>query len=301
MALSFTNRGYWALILGGSSGMGLATAKKLADEGMNIFVVHRDRRAEIPAIEASFDVIRRTGVAFQSMNVNALQEEGMTKVLDEFSSLAGSTGKIRLLFHSIAKGNLKPLIVRDSESDYPDFASLANVDGEKLVKPWENLKKSLGLEPISGQHLSEEDFRLTIHAMATSLLTWTQQCISRALFADDARIIGLTSEGNQRVWPSYAAVSAAKVTLESLVRSMAVELAHLGLRTNLIQAGVTDTPSLRMIPGNENLKLGAVFRNPSGRLTLPEDVANAVYLLCRDEASWINGAIIPVDGGERLV
>lgn len=67
----------------------------------------------------------------------------------------------------------------------------------------------------------------------------------------------------------------------------------------MLQPGITDTPSLRMIPGQEVLRAQASFRNPYGRLTLPEDVANVVYLMCRDEAAWINGALIPVDGGEK--
>lgn len=119
------------------------------------------------------------------------------------------------------------------------------------------------------------------------------------LFAEDARVLGLTSEGNQKAWHNYAAVSAAKASLEAISRSIALEFAPFGIRSNILQPGVTDTPSLRMIPGQEALKSQAAFRNPFSRLTTPEDVANAVYLMCRDEAAWINGAIIPVDGGEK--
>jgi enoyl-[acyl-carrier protein] reductase I len=55
-----------------------------------------------------------------------------------------------------------------------------------------------------------------------------------------------------------------------------------------------------MIPGSEQLKNITKKRNPFKRLTTPEDVANVVYLLTLDEASWINGAIIPADGGEHI-
>ena len=98
------------------------------------------------------------------------------------------------------------------------------------------------------------------------------------------------------MWPYYAAVSTAKVALEAIVRAMAVELAPYGLRSNIVQAGITDTPSLRMIPGSEELKASAIYRNPFGRLTTPEDVAKVISLLCTDKAAWINGALIPVDG-----
>jgi NAD(P)-dependent dehydrogenase (short-subunit alcohol dehydrogenase family) len=80
---------------------------------------------------------------------------------------------------------------------------------------------------------------------------------------------------------------------------MAVELGKYGLKTNLIQAGISATPSLMKIPDSERLLELATRRNPLGRTTKPEDVAGAIYLLCLDEASWINGSIIPVDGGEH--
>ena len=80
---------------------------------------------------------------------------------------------------------------------------------------------------------------------------------------------------------------------------MAVEFSQFGLKTNLIQAGITETSSLKMIPGSEKLMEIANSRNPLGRMTQPDDVAKAIYLLCTDEAFWINGSIIHVDGGEH--
>ena len=91
----------------------------------------------------------------------------------------------------------------------------------------------------------------------------------------------------------------AKATLESLATYMAVELSKYGLKTNLIQAGITETPSLRKIPGSEKLISMAMERNPLGRITQAVDVANVIYLLCTDEAAWINGSLIHVDGGEH--
>ena len=124
--------------------------------------------------------------------------------------------------------------------------------------------------------------------------------IEHESFAKGARNIAFTSEGNSRVWPGYAAVSAAKSALEALMRNMAVELAPLNITTNCIQAGTTETPSFLAIPGSEKLIEMAKLRNPQNRLTKPEDVANSVYLLCKKEADWINGTILKVDGGESL-
>jgi enoyl-[acyl-carrier protein] reductase I len=148
--------------------------------------------------------------------------------------------------------------------------------------------------------LQTDDFQLTIQAMGISLYDWTNAIFEARLFSDDARVISFTSEGNTKAWKNYAAVSAAKVTLEAITRNIALEYAPFGIRANCIQAGVTDTASLRMIPGSDEIKKHSLLRNPFNRLTLPEDVANVVYLLSKDEAAWINGTIITVDGGEHI-
>jgi NAD(P)-dependent dehydrogenase (short-subunit alcohol dehydrogenase family) len=103
------DRSEWALILGGSSGFGLATAIKLAHNGMSIAVVHRDRKGAMAAIEPEFQAIRETGARFLSFNLDALSPEGRKTVLDALAAEMGQ-GRIRMLMHSIAFGNLKLLV-----------------------------------------------------------------------------------------------------------------------------------------------------------------------------------------------
>ena len=148
--------------------------------------------------------------------------------------------------------------------------------------------------------LEEQDFQLTIDAMGTSLFTWVKKLLKAEILCADCRVIAFTSEGNTKAIPNYAAVSAAKVVLESITRNMAIALAPYSIKVNCIQAGVTDTASLNRIPNSELLKEEAIRRNPYGRLTTVEDVANAAYLLTMEEASWITGTTIKVDGGESL-
>ena len=114
------------------------------------------------------------------------------------------------------------------------------------------------------------------------------------------RVFAMTSAGSLQIWNSYGAVSAAKCALESHCRQLAVELAPSGITANALMAGVTDTPALRKIPGHERMLAGATARNPHGRLTRPEDVANAIVLLSRAEAGWITGNTIRIDGGESI-
>jgi len=302
----------WALILGGSSGFGLATAHKLSEHGLNICVVHRDRRGAMSRIEPEFERIRERGVTLVTFNQDALADDSRAEILDDLAQrLEAQGGRIRLLLHSIAFGNLK-LIGPEAPSKSTARATLArqlDIEEERLA---EVVDRSFaeGVDGVQGLtsppgyaqdlFLEDEDMVRTIYAMGTSLLTWTQDLLGRGLFAADARVLGMTSEGNEVAWKGYAAVAAAKVALESVSRSIAVEMAHFGLRSNIVQAGVTDTPALRLIPGNDHLKAQARTRNPFGRLTTPEDVANVIYLLSLPEAAWINGAIIRVDGGEHI-
>lgn len=292
----FTDQDQWALILGGSSGFGLAAARRLAAEGMHLLILHRDRKKEMSRIESAFTEIRNQAVQVRSFNADALRPEVRKDTIAALKEVIGDRGRVKLLLHTIAKGNLKPMAPPPRiDQSTPQEQS----EAEKPEALYQRLyERRLADLPSSTPTLQNQDFHLTLDAMAFSLYDWVQALHQAGCFATDARVIGLTSEGASRAWPFYAAVSAAKAALEAICRSIALEFAPHGIRCNLVQPGVTDTPSLRLIPGSEHLKQGAVLRNPFRRLTRPEDVANAIYLLCREEAAWINGAVIPVDGGE---
>ena len=304
----------WALILGGSSGFGIATAQKLARHGMNIAVVHRDRKGAMPAIEARFEQIRKTQVGFFAVNVDALSIDGRKAALDELGAKLGAQGRVRMLMHSIAFGNLKP-VAPSKEIDHGAEARnrLATKLGitaaalTEAVRAVFSAGEADALSSIvstlpndSDAVLEDEDFARTVYSMGTSLVTWVQDVFARKLFAADARVLGMTSEGNEIAWRGYAAVAAAKVALESVSRALAVELGPYGVRSNIVQAGVTDTPALRLIPGSDRMKAEARMKNPLGRLTTPDDVADFICLLCTDEAHWVNGALLRCDGGERI-
>ena len=111
----------------------------------------------------------------------------------------------------------------------------------------------------------------------------------------------MTSAGSHIQWESYGAVSMAKAALESASRQLAVELASDNIAANTIQAGVTDTPALRKIPGNEEMIERTLSINPSKRLTTPDDVAHIVSLIGLSDHTWMTGNIIRVDGGEDIV
>lgn len=253
---------YYALVLGGSQGLGYASALKLAQNGWNLIIVHRDRRSELENIEAKFEDIRQCDVDLKTFNLDAINSEKRKEVIDQLPEIMGVSGKIKLLLHSIAKGNLKAMT-----GDSP---------------------------------LNQTDLQITANAMAYSFYEWSKDILEAGFFGKNAKLLAFTSEGNQRVWKHYAAVSVAKSSLETLMKYMANEFAVYNITANCIQAGMVDTQSFQMIPGYETLKEAAVKRNPFQRLTRPEDIANVVCLLSKEESNWINGSIIKADGGESL-
>lgn len=253
----------WALILGASSGFGEACARALAGAGYGIFGIHLDRRAGLQKVQELVDELQAKGVGAHFFNINAADPEKMEATLDEIATLIEPGQDIGVLMHSLAFGTLRPFV------------------GEGAVTP--------------------AQMDMTLRVMAHSLVDWTRAIVDREMMGHDGRIFAMTSSGSNRVIPSYGPVSAAKAALESHCRQLASELASRRITVNALRGGVTDTPALRRIPGSDALLDGAAARNPSGRLTTPEDVAAATVALCSPDTHWITGNVINVDGGEEIM
>ena len=131
------------------------------------------------------------------------------------------------------------------------------------------------------------------NALALNLLA--QEAVP--LMRKGGRIIALSSLGASRAIPHYAFIGASKAALESVARSLAQELGPQGIRVNTVSAGVVDTNALKYFPNREQLLAEYARRTPAGPTLTPEDVANAVYLLCLPEAEMITGHTLVVDGG----
>jgi enoyl-[acyl-carrier protein] reductase III len=258
----------WALILGASSGFGGAAAVELARHGMNIFGVHLDRQATMPAVQHVIKEIKHAGRDAIFYNMNAADAIKRSETLDDIQErFAGDSHKtVKVLLHSLAFGTLKPFIAKKTDDA-----------------------------------ISQAQMEMTMDVMAHSLVYWTQGLVSRGLMKRGGRVFALTSSGGHSVLPSYGAVSAAKSALESHIRQLAMELGSHGITANALMAGVTDTPALRKIPLATRMLEIARAKNPGGRLTNPEDVAKMMVLLCEEGGAWVSGNVIGVDGGEDVV
>lgn len=264
-----SNSRKWALVLGASSGFGEAAAIALARAGRNVFGVHLDRRATLPNVERITAEIAAAGAKAVFFNVNAADEAkrgevvaAMAKALEE----EGSSGGVDVVLHSLAFGTLKPF-----------------------------------LAPEPAERISKAQMEMTLDVMASSLVYWVQEVVAAGILGAGGHVFAMTSAGGHRIWPAYGAVSAAKAALESNCRQLAVELVEKGIAVNAIRAGVTDTPALRKIPGNDRMIERCLAVHPAGRLTRPEDVAAVIVALARPETVWMTGNVLGVDGTEDLI
>lgn len=251
----------WAVILGASSGIGAACTRKLAAKGINIFGIYLRRPKD--QIVALTEELEAHGVNVVFKKMSATNEKKRQEAIQDLKNLGDI--RVKVFVHSLAFGALKPVIM-ETEKDA----------------------------------LLQRQVEMTLDVMGNSLMYWCQDLFRAGLLKKGSHIFGMTSSGSQRQWKSYGAVSMAKAALESVCRQLALELAPYGIAANTLQAGVTDTPALRKIPGNEEMIKNAESVNPHGRLTTPEDIGDAVVLIGLSESSWITGNTIRADGGEDI-
>jgi len=259
----------WALVLGASSGFGEAISLALARAGRNVFGVHLDRRATLPNVERIQSEIAVAGGKAVFFNINAADTEKRAEAVAEMKRVLAEEGNptgIDVLVHSLAFGTLKP------------FVGVAAADS-----------------------ISRAQMDMTLDVMAHSLVYWVQDVLQAGLMGPGSHVFAMTSAGGHRIWPSYGAVSAAKSALESHCRQLAVELVPARIAVNALRAGVTDTPALRKIPGNELMIEHCLAIHPAKRLTTPADVAAVLVAVARPETVWMTGNVLGVDGTEDLV
>jgi NAD(P)-dependent dehydrogenase (short-subunit alcohol dehydrogenase family) len=258
----------WALILGASSGFGEAAALALARGGRNVFGVHLDRRATLPNVERITGEIEKAGVRSEFFNINAADAAKRAETIAAISRVVSdeaNPGSVDVLLHSLAFGTLKPFLAE-----------------------------------IPADRITPAQMEMTLEVMAHSLVWWVQDLLAAGLMGAGSHVFAMTSAGGHRIWTAYGAVSAAKAALESHCRQLAVELAPKRIAVNAIRAGVTDTPALRKIPGNERMIERCLATHPAGRLTTPEDVAKAIVAVARPDTVWMTGNVLGVDGTEDI-
>ncbi len=116
---------------------------------------------------------------------------------------------------------------------------------------------------------------------------------------DGGSIINITSRSGSHPNPMTGHYGAAKAGMENLTMTMAVEWGHMGIRVNAVAPGVVVTEeTMAVLSGDRSQK--QIDTVPMGRLGRPHDIASACVYLASDEAEWVSGITLPVNGGSRI-
>jgi len=111
-------------------------------------------------------------------------------------------------------------------------------------------------------------------------------------------IVNVSSTYGHAGTPNASVYAASKHAVEGLTTSAALEVARSGVRVNAVAPGPTETGMLNRFTGNAERKAGLVSTVPLGRVGQPDEIANAIVFLCSDQASFISGHVLSVDGGK---
>jgi NAD(P)-dependent dehydrogenase (short-subunit alcohol dehydrogenase family) len=237
-----------AVVTGGASGIGAATARLFASEGARVAILDND----LPRAEQVIARIRESGGDAVAWACDVANE---SQVRDSVGRAGQYLGAIDTLFNSA--GIAMRRAVTDTEAG----------DWDRILET--NLRGSFLSSKYCLEHFSAEGGSILHVASVTGIL-------------------GVRGR---------AAYSASKGALVALTRNMAIDLAGRNIRVNCLCPGFVRTPLIKALLEDPTRRERLVAMHPLGRLGEPEDVAMAALFLASEEARWITGISLPVDGG----
>lgn len=233
-----------AVITGGASGIGLATAKKLLSEGANVVLV--DWNEDVSRIA-------------ENLNERALG------IRCDVSSDAD------------VKKCVEDIIKKYSHINY----LVANA--------------GIGGGPNKAHEVSIDEWNKVIGVNQTGIFLMNKYVIKNMLLNGGGAIVNTSSMYGLVGTTMSFAYSASKGAINQMTRSLALTYARDNIRVNAIAPGYVDTPILAEVP--KDMKDAMANQLPIGRLGKDTEIANLICYLLSDEASFITGAIVPIDGG----
>jgi NAD(P)-dependent dehydrogenase (short-subunit alcohol dehydrogenase family) len=232
-----------AVITGGSTGIGLATAKRFAEEGASVFITGR-RQAEL---DAAAKEIGPKAVAVKADASN------MADLAHLFDTVKAARGRIDVLF---------------ANAGVYDFTPFGTITEEAYDKMFDiNVK---------------------------GVLFTVQQALP--LMADGGSIILTGSVAGSKGFEAFTVYNATKAAIRSFARTWTSDLKSRGIRVNVVSPGPIQTPGFDVF-ANDEVKQYMKSIVPLGRIATADEVAKAVLFLASDDASYVAGVELFVDGG----
>jgi len=242
-----------ALVTGGSSGIGLATAQRFAKEGAFVFITGR-REAELEKAVASIGADQAKAIRADASNLADLDRL--------YEEIKKDKGRLDVLFVNAGGGSFAPLGAITEE--HYDQTFNTNVKGVLFT-----VQKALPLIPSGGA------------------------------------IVLNASQVSVKGGPAFSVYSATKAAVRSFARGWTTDLKDRQIRVNVVSPGPIDTPGLSGLAQTEEQRKGLydylASTVPLGRLGKPDEIAKAAVFLASDDASFVAGVELFVDGGSVQV
>ena len=241
-----------ALVTGGTTGIGLATAKRFAQEGAHVYITGR-RQAELDAAVTA--VGNATGVQVDSTNLDQLDAL--------YRQIGATHGRIDVLFANAGGGSMLPL-------------------GE----------------------ITEQQYDDTFNRNVKGVLFTVQKALP--LLAPKASVILTGSTAGSSGTAAFSVYAASKAAVRSFARNWILDLKDRQVRINTISPGATRTPGLVDLAGPDTAQQQGLLDYlasliPMGRVGEADEIASAALFLASDDASFVNGIELFVDGGQAQI
>lgn len=250
-------QGKTLVISGGTRGIGRAIVLSFAKMGVNIAFTYNSN-AQM-AQEQAQELEKEYGVKARAYPLNILHPEEYKEV---FASI-------------------------DADFDRVDFfISNAIISGRAVVGGYTKFMK---LKPKGINNI----FTATVNAFVVG----AQEAAKRMEKVGGGSIISLSSTGNLVYIENYAGHGTCKAAVEAMVRYAATELGSKGIRVNAVSGGPIETDALRAFTNYEEVKDKTAELSPLNRMGTPQDMAGACVFLCSQNAGWITGHTLIIDGG----
>ena len=237
-----------ALVTGGTTGIGLATARRFATEGAHVYITGR-RQSELDAAVAVVGE-HATGVQADSAKLDDLDRL--------FTQISAEHGRLDVLFVNAGGGSMLPLGA-----------------------------------------ITEAQYEDTFDRNVKGVLFTVQKALP--LLSDGASVILTSSTTSIKGTPAFSVYSASKAAVRNFVRSWILDVKGRGIRVNAISPGPIETPGLRELAdtpeAQQTLLDYLASQVPLGRIGSPDEIGKVAVFLASDDASFVNGVELFVDGG----
>ncbi len=186
--------------------------------------------------------------------------------------------------------------------DVADFDSCANCVAtvEKELGPVEILVNNAGItRDMTFKKMTKADWDAVMHTNLDSVFNMTKQVMDGMLSRGWGRVINISSVNGSKGAFGQTNYAAAKAGMHGFTKSLALEVAKKGVTVNTISPGYIGTKMVTAIP-QDVLDSKILPQIPNGRLGKPEEIAGLVAYLSSEEAAFVNGANIAINGGQHM-